>query len=143
MSQWRRIALEKVPSCKQEIGCSQSPTSMWLDLLFALERAYEVVPPNEIVLQQIYGYAFWCFDTKNEDLLQGVLRFFTHLPQHGNVRRDLPNRLSFAYFKNLEPAFRYSLGDAEFKKFKEEFLSNKDARERRRWEIAQRRNEKS
>lgn len=127
MSQWRRIAIERVPSCKRSIEEAENPMALWIELYFELEQAYETEPPQEETIHQIYGYAFQCLDSsRNNDLLTAVVcTFFEHLPTHGKVRHDLPNRISRKGFSNLEPASRYFLDDDEFKKFQIQFLASK------------------
>lgn len=128
MSQWRRNALEQVPTCKSLIEEAENPMALWIELLIRLEFAYEAQPPEEETIRQIYAYALWCWHkSKNGDLTTAVAcAFFEHLPLHEKVREDVSNRISRADFWTLEDVFRYHLPeDKEFGKFKSEFFGRK------------------
>ena len=101
MSQWRRVALEAVPSCKQVIEEADSPGAMWsvlYDELSALKL------PSEVAIRQIYEFALRCFrDRKPEVLASEVWVFFhyvvgAYIVGNDRMRDDLPKRISISDF---------------------------------------------
>jgi hypothetical protein len=130
MSKWRKIALEKVPTCKTLIEEADNPMSMWTELLLRLERAYETEPPEEKVIQQIFDYASWCLryscKSKSYDMTTEVIvAFYEHLPTHEKIKRDLRHRMSREDFMLVGPNWNYLLAEKEGEQFKKQFFSPK------------------
>jgi hypothetical protein len=132
MSQWRKIALEQVPTCKRAIELSGNPMALWIELLSQLTTALNTSPADEEVIDQIYSYALWCWHRSDSgQMIQAVsCAFIEHLPLSTLVERDLPARLSREDFSSMEGVFRYHLSDEEFDAFKVRFMSANPKRKR-------------
>ena len=127
MSEWRRIASEKLPGLQKLISNANSPIALWNQLSFELTRAYEQKPIDEKRVAAIYDYAYWCLThPRNDDLNSAVcVCFYEDLPTHPLVRRDLARWLSSEDFDGLQSIFAYHLDKKEQEAFVREFRERK------------------
>lgn len=132
MSAWRRKALELLPGQRRVIDSAPEPMALWIELHFALERAYHAPVPDDSLIRAIYEYARWCLDTpdKSDDpsgfFTAVIVAFFEHLPTDKRVREDLHRWLTKEEFLGLEAPFRYFLEEGEFERIKTDFLEKRE-----------------
>ena len=120
MSDWRRIAIEKLPEFKQRIEHSETIGMLWIDLFDAFRRAHED-PPDEATIRQIYAFAWWA--AGNDDLGSAtVCGFFEDLPTDSGVRRLMPQFLTQEQFLGMKEVFKYHLSLEEHRAFVDDFL---------------------
>lgn len=106
MSEWRRKALELLPGLEKTVAAAPSPMALWIDLHLAFARAHE--QGDTALLQRILQYARWCWTARSEDAVTAVhCAFFEHLPQHPEMRPDIPSWFSAAEFGRLRETFLY------------------------------------
>lgn len=128
MSQWRRLALEKAPSCREIIESEKTPHMMWYHLGIELYDAYEQEPRNEEVISQIYDLALWAWEQTE---LKGTLyrcltyRYLTNdvwtllhsilagARGHGLISIDLPNRLTASQLERMLRTANYESTEAD------------------------------
>ena len=124
MSQWRRVALEAVPSCKKAIEEARTPAQMWIRLY---DELYSSNPAREVADKQIYEFALRCFRTEKPKALADAVWLFFHYVIGGyvvgneNLRSDLPGRIFLSDFqpwkewiKSTFSAERYEEAVAQF-----------------------------
>lgn len=127
MSTWRRIALETLPELRQTIERADSPMVLWIELHWALERAYCLQPPDDDRIARLYRYAEWSWDSPNADARSAVAcAFYEHIPQNGTIARDLSRWMTTERFRQLEEVFRYFLSEEQFQKFRTRFLDRRE-----------------
>ncbi len=111
MSQWRRIALEAVPSCKRAIEEAKNPAQMWS---YLYDELYSSNPTKEVADKQIYDFALRCFRTgKPKALAADVWVFFQnviggYVVGNERLRADLPERISLGDFKQWAKWIRFT-----------------------------------
>ena len=90
-----------------------------------MERAYETIPRDERLIENIFRYAHWSeFESGDDDLQTAAsVAFYEHLPAHAEVRADLPNRITKEEFLALKSLFPYFLEPNEYLEFEREFLA--------------------
>lgn len=60
MSQWRRIAIQEMPSCKDVIERADTPGAMWCHLWDEFDSLLHGQPLTRDKIHQIYRFALWC-----------------------------------------------------------------------------------
>jgi len=125
MAQWRRLALATFPDRARSLGRAFTIYDLLADLRADLEAAYK--KPDPTAIDRIWSFVAWCFEPKRNKSVRNAaaVAFYEHLPLFGPARRDMPSRLSTATFRELLPAFRVTLEDAEYDQFVAEFLAAK------------------
>jgi hypothetical protein len=123
MSQWRRLALEKAPSCREIIESEKTPHMMWYHLGIELDDAYNQEPRNEEVIQQIYDLALWAWEQtelKNRQYRYLIYDVWTLLHSilsrargNGPISIDLPNRLTAAQLERMLRTASYESTEAD------------------------------
>jgi hypothetical protein len=115
---WRDLALRQMPSLKPILLKADNPMSLWIELEFCLDNAYE--EQDRLLIQQIYDYAHWSyFKSQDEDTIQAVgCAFYEHLPLNPVVKRDLPNWLTREEFKTLASVLHYHQSAEEFEELR-------------------------
>ena len=122
MSTWRKVALEKLPSCKALIEKAATPMELWIDLGSEFHIAYQE-PRNESMLSAIYSYALWCLEARDPTTSSAVVVcLFEDLPLNSAARKDLPHRIGKTLFLGLTNVFKYHLSAEEHRRFVDEFL---------------------
>jgi hypothetical protein len=109
---WRKTALEMLPELESIISSADNPFRLWIDLMFALEEAYESSPQKENIISNAYRFARWCRDypsSLGDDLHQAVyINFFQGLPRHPLMRADIARRMSPAEMEDLLGEFLFA-----------------------------------
>jgi hypothetical protein len=83
--------------------------SLWIDLLFEFERAFE--RQDTSLVDSIIKYAKYSISAKNDDLLQAVAcAFLEHLPCNPKIRIHIPKWFSAKEFEELREIFAYHAG---------------------------------
>jgi hypothetical protein len=108
MSEWRRTAIEKVPSCQRIIEQADNPSAMWILLFDELTNAYEGSDIDSRKIGEIYSFALECLrSSKFSYLSPDAALFFEYVIKSDHtVFEDLPNRISGADFSYLRSKFR-------------------------------------
>lgn len=136
MEDWLRKARELFPELQGwrfEGHDYSSPVDLWIDLVYLLSTAYLEQQVNDDLIGRIYDYAAWSFKqpdpgTAETDLSSATAGCLIEtIPHDQNVSRDLYRWMSVESFEGFENVFRYMLSEAQFSKFKEEFLRMKHA----------------
>ena len=129
MSAWKRVALEKLPEFRLHIETADSPMALWIELHMEFEAIYREASPDRNLVRRFYEYARWSLVAPGKGGYQSEVSqavacaFYEHLPQHGGIRRDLPNWLTREGCEELREVFRYHLTEPEFSDFESEFFS--------------------
>jgi hypothetical protein len=123
MSQWRRIAIEEVPSCKNMIEQAKNPVALWFDLYSELKHFYAQQPPDKDSIRQIYKFAVWAANSRKSSLYlyltDEVWVFFENLVVEcgrgisAEMAQDLPIQLPSSLFMREVENFSYLLTDEE------------------------------
>ena len=130
MSAWKRIALEKLPECRQVIESADNPMALWIELQLKFEEVYVDGYRDEDLIRRFFEYARWCIKCPGDAQYlsdagtAAICVFYEHLPERGVIRRDLPRWITREEFDNLRETFRYHLSDREFAEFEGEFLEH-------------------
>lgn len=104
MSLWRRTALERVPSCRRTIAESKDVHEMWLRLKDELGSSYNSTPPTRAKMQEIYGFALECSQSrKPQHLTSSAWLFFhglmsTYISGDSHIRQVLPTLMTESDF---------------------------------------------
>jgi hypothetical protein len=122
MSNWRKIALEKIPSQKQLIQSKEIDTSgmLWIELDMLLEnKDFQEVG-------EIFNYAKWCLKESGNDNIRTVVftHFYEHLLEKEHIRKILPNFISKGDFTELKDVFLYHNSEEDYEKYRKEFWDN-------------------
>lgn len=127
MSEWRRVAIEKLPELQNIISVAENPHSLWIELWLQMEDVYAQETLNDSLVERLYAYASWCLWQPHNDLLRTavVTCFYEHLPTHPRIRKDVARWLSEDEFTSLRPAFGYHLSKREVKDFAQEFSTQR------------------
>ena len=126
MSLWRREALERFPELHRQIGDVNGVSWIWFELWYALfQPAYEKEPPDIQTGLRVYDYALWCLKHRSINVRTAVvIDFFEKLPDHPQMRREMPRWLSLEDFDLLQFAWEYTTKQP-FAEFRREFVENK------------------
>jgi hypothetical protein len=127
MSAWRRMAIEKLPECRDLIQGAKNPYQFWIDLRFEFEDAHRE-PTNTDFVSRVYEYASWAAnESGNPDLCTAAaVAFYEHLPTMPLVRREKARWISRPFYHELRDLLRYHLSESEFEEFEAEFWRRKD-----------------
>ena len=127
MSEWRRVAIEKLPELQNKISAAENPYAVWSELWLEMERIYAQETPDDSLIERLYEYASWCLWQPHNDTLRTavVTCFYEHLPTHPRIRKGVARWLSEEEFTSLRPAFGYHLSEREIKDFAHEFSAQK------------------
>ena len=121
MSAWRREALKNLPEYRQVVEASENPMALWIELLGECDAAYG--KQNEDLIRRFYIFAWWCWHSQNDDVVNAVAcAFYEHLPTTPVLRKDMPRRFGRAAFKELRDVFCCHLSSEEAAAFEREFL---------------------
>lgn len=132
MKEWQHIALQMLPELHSEIESAETPVSLWLEIVFCFDEAYEN-PRNEDFIRRVYGYADWCLmqpggETAEEHLPTCVCTcFWEHIPTLKAARDDMPRWFTFEDFMANQHFFKYLLSDREFEDLKRLFAGSPDS----------------
>ena len=89
--------------------------ALWIEIHMTLVFAYRDEPRSDELIDRVYRFAKWSWDSANDDLRTAVAcAFYEHLPTDAAVAGDLPRRMSQQLFDELDAVFRYFLSDEEF-----------------------------
>jgi hypothetical protein len=126
MSLWRREAIERFPELCREIANAENITMVWFELWYHLfEPAYQKDPSDTAMIARIYGYADWSLGHRSSDVLtSAIVSFYEHLPNHNQMRRDMPRWISQETCDMLWFAWEYTTKQ-KFADFRREFIANK------------------
>lgn len=129
MSAWRRVALEKLPECRELIEKADSIGLLWAYIWFEFENAHSK-PKNEDLISRFYEYALWCMvESNNADIqTSAFVSFYEHLPVVESVRKDMANHLTRDDFFAVKEAFKYFLSEKEYAELQKEFLKESEKR---------------
>jgi hypothetical protein len=119
MSEWRRVAVEKIPSLQKQIQSPEidNPMMLWIDLQMALQDAYQSSPAKTSIINEIWNYAKWSEQSKNDDVKQALYcAFYEHVLDYPQIVRDLPNRLKLSEFDGLKHCLLYHSNEESFLK---------------------------
>lgn len=133
MEYWLEKAAELLPEFEEIITSAPSPMALWIDLHFALVKAYETSPLDADLIGRIYEFAAWCLSQPStpdadasSDLATSVaVAFIEHLPLDRKVAEDLHRWMSIETFQGFESLFRYHLSDSEYEQFAQDFAGRK------------------
>lgn len=122
MSAWRREALQRLPECRQVIEAAENPMALWIELHGECQEACK--RPDEDLIRRFYDYAWWCWQSRIDDVVNAVAcAFYEHLPTTPVMRQDMPRRFGRAAFKELRDVFCHHLSPDEAAAFEREFLA--------------------
>jgi hypothetical protein len=125
MNEWRKNALEKIPSQRELIQSNEidSIGMLWIELDMLIEnKDFES-------LNEIFDYAKWCLeDSDNAEIRTVVLtHFYEHLLEKEHIRKILPNFLTKSDFINLKEVFLYHNTEEDYERHRKEFWDNWEA----------------
>jgi hypothetical protein len=112
-----------LPELGSEAGEAESPMSLWLEIVYKFDHAYEL-PRNEDFIKRVYAYADWCLKQEGgrsvpEDLPTCVVTcFWEHIPTCKAAREDMPRWFSFDEVTANEHFFKYLITEEEFEELK-------------------------
>ncbi len=115
--------MQMLPELESQIRTAESPMSLWLEIVFCFDEAYEE-PMNEEFIKRVYGYADWCLlqpkgETAEEHLPTCVaVCFWEHIPTIKAPRDDMPRWISFDDVMLNQHFFKYRLTEEEFEELK-------------------------
>jgi len=126
MSAWRRVAIEKLPECKEQIEAAEDMGELWADLRQALVAAHEL--KNEDFIARAYDYARWCLaESGSPDIAtSAAINFYERLPDYRRVREALHRWLSQEEFDGLRFYFRYGRTEEDYAELAREFAERKE-----------------
>lgn len=93
MSTWRKKAIECLPSYKKDLESPETSIYTAFHLMLpALKDAH--IANDTVQVENIYGFAAWCFRQKAEDLWNAAgVSFYEHLADDAIVFEQLPRWL--------------------------------------------------
>lgn len=120
MAKWRAEAIQRLPELRRIVADADSVMALWIELLWAFEKAYKAEPPNDSLIARIYSFADWCVDApRNADaghdpLTAVVVAFYEDIPKFGPARDDMPRWFRYEEVAENRQIFSYFIGDKEF-----------------------------
>lgn len=119
MSQWRRKAIEFVPSCKEMIENPDfvwSQMSLWIELMRELETSYKTESSDKSVKDEIWKYFHYALSQyKDERLMQAVYcGFVEHLLLADEISADINARIERSTYLSLKEPFTYHASEERF-----------------------------
>jgi hypothetical protein len=123
MEEWREVAINMLPELQSEAGEAESPMSLWLEIVYKFDDAYES-PRNEEFIKRVYAYADWCLEQKGGETASEhlptcvVTCFWEHIPTCKSAREDMPRWFSFDEVMANEHFFKYLITEEEFEELK-------------------------
>jgi hypothetical protein len=109
MSAWRRTALEALPDFRVLIERASSPMALWIDLLAEFKDGFS--RDDSSLVAKVLGYARWCWRSSDGDTVNAVAcAFYEHLPDHGGMRRAIPQWFTKEEFEELRSVFECRAG---------------------------------
>jgi hypothetical protein len=127
MSNWRRIAIEKLPQHRKLIEDSESVGMLWVDLWLRFVHAHQP-PIDDATITGTYEFASWCLiGSDNADITSSAIcHFYEELPTEPLVRRELPKHMTAADLIGMKEVFEYHLTAEEHERFMNEVLQEKE-----------------
>lgn len=125
--QWRELALEYLPCCRELVEAAKDHINLWYSFLELLSEA-GMDESRKAEVESIYKYAWWCVaESGNEWLAAEVETFFYEdLAWFTDFRDQLPRHIEPWQFQRLEPHFHYRyLDDAEFAEFRSHYYDER------------------
>jgi hypothetical protein len=124
MSAWRRQAVERLPEFRAVIESAATPMALWVELVLRFEDAVRL--GDEGLVRRFFAYAEWCWDAApgqaTEARTAAVCAFYEHLPLVRGLGDQLHHHLPRQRFLAIQDAFRHHLGEAEFARFRDNYL---------------------
>ena len=123
MENWQQVALQMFPELRLEIEEAESPMSLWLEIVYNFDIAYER-PRNEDFIRRVYEYADWCLQQEGgEDAGEHlptcvVTCFWEHIPTSKAAREDMPRWFPLDEVIANQHFFKYRLTEEEFEEIK-------------------------
>jgi hypothetical protein len=131
MALWRKAAIKRLPELRKEIAKAENVMSLWIELTFVFERAYQE-PRNDDLISRIYSYAHWCWDAeKNDDAgrdpsTAAYVAFLEDIPNIPAAREDMPRWFTFEEIAASKSLFCYAIGEVAFKDLLAHMQRNRD-----------------
>lgn len=125
MENWQAKAIQLLPEFRDLIEQKPSPVSLWIELFFRLQEAYDEI--NDERIGRIYDYAAWCLKQPNTGNAEtdvssaAAVGLVETIPLDQRISDDLYRWMSAETFNGCESLFRYHLSDTEFQKFTDDF----------------------
>ena len=110
MSEWRRVALEYLPECKELIDDSSigSPMMLWIEFDLYLDDLTQEAKLPVDTLRRLWEYCLWCLDSRNQDLQQAaVCAFCEHLIDNNRKLNALPKFINGSEFRRVVDSLYY------------------------------------
>ena len=127
MSAWRRVAAELIPRYRELIERSDSPGTLWTDLMFHFSQSHRD-PIDEDTIRGTYEFAKWTLTAAhNEEIATSTCcHFYEHLPTETNIRRLMSRFMSRIEILNLSEIFKYHLTPEDHKALMQELLASSE-----------------
>jgi hypothetical protein len=106
MSVWKRIALEKLPECKNAIELAPDPQSLWIDIVDRFREAHRE-PCDLDLIRRTYELDWELIQSNSQDASSGTaIGFYHELPDDKLVAELAPRFLSRDQVAGLESLIR-------------------------------------
>jgi hypothetical protein len=124
MSDWKQIAIEKIPKHRDLILSSESVGMLWVDLWFRFVDAHHE-PVDEETIRGVYEFARWtCKDSGSAEMATSTCcHFYEDLPTEPLVRSQLRRFMTPDEVWGFAEIFKYNLSEDEHRQFIREFTA--------------------
>jgi hypothetical protein len=88
---------------------------LWIELQSEFQKLCEQKPQPMDFIRRVWGYAKWCLEHENGDVVTGVaLGFCEHLLDSEAMRRTLPEIMNLQDYKDIKGLLLYHNSEEEY-----------------------------
>ena len=114
MSKWKLKGIELFPDLREEIeNPENSIYTFFFELLQRVRQAH--LNKNQSELENIYGFAKWCFQQTAKDLWNAAsVGFYEHLGDDEITRKEITKWITPQMFEQLSPLFQNRMNEKDY-----------------------------
>ena len=117
MSQWRRVANERLPELRNIIDGDfvESPMSLWIELNMKFDDLCKEDMPNLDLIRRVWAYCEWCLKHPSGDVMTAAaLAFCEHLIDNKTRASILPRIMSRSDYLGFRAILLYHNDEERF-----------------------------
>jgi len=117
MSQWRRIANERLPELRGIIDSDlvDSPMMLWIELNIKFDDLCKDEIPNMDLIKRIWSYCEWCLQHRSGDVMTAAaLAFCEHLIDNKTRASILPRIMTRSDYVGFREILLYHNDEERF-----------------------------
>ncbi len=132
MAAWRRRALETFPQFRRELNDPEfSIYMLYFELVPLVLEAHKEADERELL--KIYGFAKWCFEQKNGELMNATgVAFYEHLFDNWSLRHDVAKWITPEILRSCWCLWELRLEPEQLVELREVFAERDRVRARKR-----------